>query len=124
MYREQINKLDKQGLIALIDNEGLTNLIEIDHTTTEEDTRELLIDTLEGHGDWIENEYEDTLDSIQNGNWNEGAEIMNKHFISIFNLIDWIEDYNEEMGYSVYSWFDLSSVASLMETLATLRREA
>jgi len=86
MYIADINKLDKLELLALIDNEGFTNLLDITADHTEDETREALIEALQDHGEWIEN-------------------------------------YNEEMGYNMYQWFDMHSVIGLCNTLTSLVKE-
>jgi len=123
MYRADINKLDKLELLALIDNEGFTNLLDITAEHTEDETREALVEALQDHGEWIEDVYQDILDSLVNGNWNEGGKLMLEEYITPTELVNYIEDYNEEVGYNMYQWFDMHSVIGLCGTLELLKRE-
>ena len=51
------------------------------------------------------------------------VKLMLEEYITPSELVDYIEDYNEEMGYNVYSWFDMYSVISLCNTLTSLAKE-
>ena len=124
MYRIDIDKLDKLELLVLIEYEGFTNLLDITADHTEDETRDKLIEALQDHGEWIENVHQDILDSIRNGNWEEGGKLMLEECITPTELVDYIEDYNEGMGYNMYSWFDMYSVIGICNTLATLAKEA
>jgi len=123
MYRDEINKLNKLELIDLIEYEALTNLLDITADHTEDETRDKLVEALQDHGEWIENVYQDILDSLVNGNWNEGGKLMLEEYITPNELVDYINDYNEEMGYNMYQWFDMHSVIGICNTLTTLARE-
>jgi len=114
MYRNEINEATKVELI----NEIKSNSYDVEYKDIElEELRESLIEELESNGDWIETIEDDILDSICNGNWNEGAKLMLEESISIFNLIDFVEEISEELGYNVYSWFDRTAVANLASVL-------
>jgi hypothetical protein len=43
--------------------------------------------------------------------------LMKDNYISIFNLIDFVEELSEELDCNAYSWFDRTSVASLVTIL-------
>ena len=117
MYRDDINNIEtKQEVLDLIEEEGITDL---DLTIELDELKESLIEALEDNGYWIETAQDDILDSVYNGNWNEGAKIMLDEHISIYNLIDFIEE--SELD---YEWFDLTHVASLMETLSYIKNHS
>jgi DNA-directed RNA polymerase specialized sigma54-like protein len=67
MYRNEINEATEQELI----NEIISNSYEVEYEDIE--LQEALIEYLEADGYWIETIEEDILDSIYNGNWDEGA---------------------------------------------------
>ena len=117
-YRNTINTAERAELIEIIEyydmNYTWSSYPEYMDT---EDLRANIIEHLEEDGEWLETIEADILDDIYNGNWDDGAARMRENYISIYNLIDYIEEYNEMVGYSRYSFFDLSAVAGLMDSL-------
>ena len=120
MYRDDINNIEtKQEVLDLIEEENLTNWLDLDEDIELDDIKPLLIEALEDNGYWIETAQDDILDSVYNGNWNEGAKIMLDEHISIYNLIEFIEE--SELD---YEWFDLTQLASLMESLSYIKNHS
>jgi len=119
-YRDTLNEATLDELTELISME-YPDLDLID--PEDEDTiRAELIEHLEDRGDWIDTAEEDALDSVYNGNWTEGAQIMKDNYISITNLIDYIEAKEDEGA--DYDWFDRGSAVALNSELDRLFRES
>ena len=121
-YRQTIETATVAQLRELIEHHSMDNPELDEYAIMDvEELREGIYTNLEEDGLWLETVEEDILDSIANGNWNDAGKQMNKEFITVYNLIDFIEEYNEMVGYRAFEWFDLTSVASLCDTLNSLK---
>ena len=123
-YRATIETATTAQLRELIEHNSMDN-VELDDYALmdDEELRAGIYTNLESDGLWLETVEDDILDSFANGSYTEGAKQMDRECINIYNLIDYIEDYNEMVGYGKFSFVDLRTIASIMDSLRDVRRE-
>ena len=110
MYRDQIMNMDIEDFETLIAGYDINQEVGKEDLCNFIEEREGLFDTA----------YDDILDSIYNGNWTEGAEIMLREHIHPNNLIDWLEEQREDIQ-EYYSFFGLSHAVAMAEEYRTVR---
>ena len=118
-YQSTVRQMDNKELMYILKSYALvlddTDPIDVDE----------LIEAYEyEHGTMFESKEDDILDTIMNGNWSDAVEQMLESNVTPSGLVDYIEEYREELGAEYYNWFTLDSAVAITELFYRTRNAA
>ena len=117
LYRNEIQEMDEGELLQLAAEHKLV-LDDPDYIDADE-----IIELLEeAEGKLFDSAEDDILDTICNGNLNDGAKQMLEQHVTPDSLVDYINDFRYEQYEEAYEWFDLSSAVAITDVYHMVKK--
>ena len=117
LYRNEILEMDEGELLQLAAEHKL-ELDDPDYI----DADEIIEQLEESTGKLFDSAEDDILDTICNGNWNDGAKQMLEQHVTPDSLVDYINDFRYEQYEEAYEWFDLSSAVAITDVYHMVKK--